>query len=205
MDISYTYQDQMNTGDVLLFHTNSWWDYISWVIDLFSWSKYSHAAMIIKNPPWDENLKGLYVIQSTVGEIHDIQDNEIKIGVQLERFQDVMKYNGTVYWRKLNINRDKDFNNAVIAAESIAHNRPYDFLPVDWIKTCFDLHSPISNEQRKKTFFCSALVSFMLVSMGVLPKDTAWSTIRPKDLGTEKGSRLSIQELHTELAIEELP
>ena len=68
-------------------------------------------------------------------------------------------------------------------AHSVVHGKPYDIDPIDWIDAAFDLNA--GNLQKRNTFFCSALCSFILVCLGAVSSDTQWSKVRPKDLGTE--------------------
>ena len=67
MDIINKYNFQ--TGDILLFeHINQYnsvsdyiFNFIDNTIKKFTNSKYNHVGMIIKNPPWNHNLKGYYI------------------------------------------------------------------------------------------------------------------------------------------------
>ena len=96
-----------------------------------------------------------------------------------------------MYWRKLNTVRDDAFYERMNYAHSIVHGKPYDIDPIDWIDAAFDLN--FGNLQKKNTFFCSALCTFILVCLGALPEDIQWSKIRPKDLGTEDGNEREIK------------
>ena len=83
----YPDQDKFNTGDILLFHwrprCNSLLDccltcYGS-LIKCFTKSKYTHSAMIVKNPPWRKDLKGLYILESSLETFPDAENNELNI------------------------------------------------------------------------------------------------------------------------------
>ena len=39
-------------------------------------SKYSHTAVIIKDPPWREDLKGYYIIESSYETFPESEDHE---------------------------------------------------------------------------------------------------------------------------------
>ena len=41
----------------------------------------------------------------------------------------------------------------------------------------------------------------MLVSLNILPRDTDWTIMRPKDLGTENGTRLDLSMYNKEIQI----
>ena len=70
--------------------------------------------------------------------------------------------------------------------------KKYDLIITDWIKALFKWQ--IGSVRRKKTFWCSALVSFMETQLGLLPENTDWTIMSPKDLGTEnKNTNLKFQ------------
>lgn len=188
--------ETMDTGDILLFHHKNTWT--SWLkasmsilanlIDFFTWSRYSHSAIIIKDPQFTSPpLKGLYVLQSSYEDFPDVENNEYKLGVELDTLEAVLKtWDGNIYWRQLNCTRDAEFYTTLGEAHSVVHNRPYDIIPTDWIKAGLDIH--LGNVQKKKTFWCSALCAYIYTQLGFLPKDTPWSLITPKEFGSEKQS-----------------
>jgi len=181
------------SGDILLFQhhysVHNWKDIIfntmDAVIGFLTRSKYTHSAIIIKNPSWRPDLKGYFMLESNWESFNDAEDNENKCGVELMPLKKILDINreNKLFYRKLHCNRDATFYENLDKAQSIAHNRPYDFIPTDWIKALFKLR--IGNVQRKKAFYCSALATFMLVKVGVLSTDTDWTIMSPKDLGTE--------------------
>jgi hypothetical protein len=188
--------DDLDTGDILLFDDNASCkscclcitSFLDCCIKCCSRSRYTHAALVIKDPPFGpEELKGYYCLESTGLEpVRDVEDHQIKFGVQLRKLQEVVDdFDGKVWVRKLYCTRDAKFTERLKLAHSMVHNRPYDILPDDWLRALFDLH--VGKLQRRKTFFCSALVAFVYVCWGFLPSNTPWSIVRPKDLGTERG------------------
>ena len=93
------------------------------LISCFTKSKYTHSAIIVRDPPWCHDLKGLYILESSLETFPDAEDNEIKFGVQLVDFHKMMNdFLGDVYVRRLNCKRDDNFNNNLIKAQSITHN-----------------------------------------------------------------------------------
>ena len=105
----------IKTGDILLFHHKNDFHslkstFFSIFTDLIMWatrSKYSHCAIVIRDPKFNGKVKkGLYVLESSYENFEDAEDGELKLGCELEEFDKVMnayrKHGGNVYWRKLN-------------------------------------------------------------------------------------------------------
>jgi len=187
-------QCDFQTGDILLYHIkpkcntclNCCLTFYGKLISCFTKSKYTHCAMVIKNPPWRPDLKGLYILESSLETFPDAEDGEIKFGVQLVDFNKMINdFNGDVYWRKLNCKRDEIFNQNLIKAQSIVHNRPYDTILVDYIKAGLKIYK--GKVHRLNQFFCSSLVIFVLIKLGFLDENLPWSVLAPSVLGTESG------------------
>ena len=180
-----------DTGDILLFHGatsggNCLSNLLSGAIEKCTRSNYSHAGIVIKDPTFTpEPLKGLYILESTGFEdVKDVEDHQVKFGVQLRELEEVVKnYDGKVFWRQLHCYRSPRFYQKLAVAHNIVHNRPYDD-GFDYVKALFNWH--IGDCQKEKTFFCSALVAFVYVVWGFLPRDTAWSIVTPAQLSSEK-------------------
>ena len=191
----YLSTDMLQTGDILLYHPkcefNKWSDLPFWCFDkaimAITKSEYTHASIIIRDPQFTTPpMKGLFILESNRESFPDAEDDEIKTGVELVHLEDVLKtYSGEIYWRKLTCIRDAKFLQTVADAHSVTHNRPYDLVPSDWCKAALLLN--FGKTQRKKTFWCSALVSYIYTQLGFLPSDTPWTLISPKMLGTETG------------------
>ena len=176
-------EQKLDTGDLILFQQN-WW--LGNLISYFTASNYSHCGVIIKDPDFTpEPLKGLYIIESTGWEnVEDAEDGEVKFGVQLRDFKEVYdNFEGNLFWRQLHCKRTKTFYHRLRSAHSIVHNRPYDAYPNDWVKAKY--HIQKGNLQKKDTFFCSALCTFIYVALGLLPLNTEWTITTPAQLGTE--------------------
>jgi hypothetical protein len=196
---------KFDTGDLILFEDkshNSWLDYLSYLIQYFTDSKYSHVGMVVKDPLIKgKTIKGLYLLESTgLDHMIDIDDHKTKFGVQIVDLHKRLQIDDDVfYYRKLNKDRDETFIDLYNKTYVIVKDKPYDINPLDWCKADFDLKK--GNVQKTNTFFCSALVSFMLVSLNILPRDTDWTIMRPKDLGTENGTRLDLSMYNKEIQI----
>ncbi len=185
-------KNKLQTGDLLLFviknsYKNPYKCFMSCysnLIKCFTKSKYTHSAMVIRDPPWREDLKGLYILESSLETFKEKEDNEIKVGVQLVSFDDLVDdYEGEIYVRHIDCVRDEEFNQKLIKAQSIVHNRIYDFIPIDLIKA--GLYINVGNTHRKKTFYCSSLVIFIYTCLDLVEHDLPWTIMAPKELGTE--------------------
>lgn len=193
--------NNFQTGDILLFtHYPDYSTVLNSVITLMSkaiqWatsSKYSHAAIIIKDPTFTTPpLKGVYVLESNCEDFTESENSQYKVGVELTSLDKILKeYNGEIYWRSLECKRDADFYEKIKEIHSTVHNRLYDFIPTDWIKAMLHLYK--GRTQRIKTFWCSALVSYIYTQLGFLDKDTPWSLISPEQLGTEHSNTLTFK------------
>jgi hypothetical protein len=168
-------------------------DLLSGAIEKCTKSNYSHAGIVIVDPKFTpEPMKGLFILESTgLEEVKDVEDHQVKFGVQLRNLEEVVKnYDGKVYWRQLQCKRSDLFYDKLAAAHSVVHNRPYDD-GFDYVKALFNWH--IGDVQKEKTFFCSALVAFVYVTWGFLPRDTPWSIVTPHDLSEEKNRPIKLE------------
>ena len=146
-----------NTGDIILFedktHNKSWLDYLSYLIQYFTDSKYSHVGMVVKDPLIKgKTINGLYLLESTgFDHMMDIDDHKTKFGVQIVDLHKRLKANDDVfYYRKLNKERDDRFIDLYNKAYAIVKDKPYDINPTDWCKAEFDLKK--GNVQKTNTY-----------------------------------------------------
>ena len=179
------------TGDLLLFsHKDSCNSCYNCLFTCFTDlikcctnSKYSHAAMIIEKEHAVKlhpnlNKEKYYVLQSSYETFPDAEDNEHKLGVEIVSFTELLdSYNGRIFWRHIECERDNNFIRNLVSAHSIVHNRPYDMNIFDWIRAAFQIH--VGPRHRLNEFWCSALVSFMYTRLGFFDKDTDWTLISP--------------------------
>jgi len=180
------------TGDILLFERiNSYntisdylFNFVDNTIKYFTNSKYTHVSMIVKNPPWNDKLKGYYVMESNLEDFPDSEDHQIKCGVELVPLEKVLSNkNNNIYFRRLHCKRDRSFNDKLSKAHLVVHNKPYDLFFSDWVKVGFNIK--IGNQKRTDRFWCSALTAYLYCSLGFLNKNTNWTTISPKLFGTK--------------------
>lgn len=172
---------KLQTGDMILYNGNY---FISRIIEYFTDSIYSHVAVVIKNPFFDNKfLEGIYVLESGYENKPDPENHRKKFGVQLTKLEDMIKnYVGKVFVRKLHCIRNRDFYRKIQQIHSDVHNIPYDINPFDWIRA--DLNINIGNTQKRNTYWCSALVTYFYVKLGFLDKNVPWTLISPKELSS---------------------
>lgn len=192
-------RNSLNTGDILLFTEknkfnncyNSVFSIITSCIERLTNSKYAHCAMIIKDPEFKNfKKKGLYIFQSSFEAFPDAEDSKYKFGVEIEEFDKVVdstKDHGKIYVRKLECDRDKQFQETLSNVHELTHNKPYDFYPKDLIETILQSKTN-NNYQDTNRFICSALLAFTYVKWGFLPSDTQWTISTPEMFGTEENN-----------------
>lgn len=174
---------KLNTGDILLFHGDNndlWYDKL---IEDVTHSPYEHAAIIVRDPWFDDfSGNGVYVIETDGGldmkgktstcTIHEALNG--RTWVDVRSWQDVdynedVKKNFTKFWKNVK-------------------GKPYDYCPCDWmVAGIHNLCCKCCKVCRTtKDFWCSALVAYGCVELGWLPKDTDWSNYAPADLAIMK-------------------
>ena len=118
----YLASDMLQTGDILLYHPkcefNKWSDLPFWCFDkaimAITKSEYSHASLVIRDPQFTTPpMKGLFVLESNRESFPDVEDNEIKTGVELVHLEDVLKIVNLFKPKKTiltNLHSDLDYN-----------------------------------------------------------------------------------------------
>ena len=178
--------ENLETGDIILYSEHKY--FYEKVIQYFTNSKYTHIAMILKDPIYiNPSLKGLYIIESGVESFNDAEDNEKKFGVQIVSFDKIMeKWEGEIFVRKLHCKRNEDFYKKLSEVHEMVHNKSYDLLPQDWIEAALGIgHTKTTNR-----FWCSALISYIYIKLGLLDKSLEWSLVTPNEFGTENNKSL---------------
>ena len=178
--------NELQTGDILLCSGN---DCISKIIEYFTGSKISHVAMFLKNPTFINNsLNGNFVLQSTINVNKDSDDKIKKSGVQIISLNELMNEYHTIYVRRLIIKRDNTFYNNLKDIYYSVKNKPYDTNLLDWLKADLSIHS--GNEQKTNSFWCSALLTYIYIKLGLLYKYTNWTIIKPCQLSSKDKNKL---------------
>ena len=182
-------ESALQTGDIILFHGTGT---MSYLLEYFGRSKYSHVGIIVKNPsfinPYIED--GLYVLEAKPTNGVDAEDGKIKSGVTLHRLDDVlaMYSKGSVYVRHVECVRNEEFYKKFIKVHYQVHEKPYDLNLYDWICAEYNINCPLPEENRFKlttTFWCSALASYVLCELGVIQNKINWSLIAPREFSSE--------------------
>lgn len=192
--------DQIDTGDILLFVGNTWYDKL---IQLLGRSPYCHVAMVLKSPTFiNEGLTGMYIIESGIEKFPDAEDNKYKFGVQVNDLQKVLNStdNKNVFVRKLTCKRDQKFYEKIKEIHDKTKDIPYDISIKDWLEAKLlvdtnDLNKTESyfssnNVFKTNTFWCSALLAYIYEQLGLLKLRNInmfdeniipWTIIAPKE------------------------
>ena len=169
---------ELDTGDILLFSNRS--SMLDKLISYFTDSIYTHVAMVIKDPP---GYPGLHMIESSLEPMPDeIEDKKI-FGVQLQPLGTALTREGTVVCRKLSTSYPLCVQDVMDDIHKI-YGDPYDIRPLDWLLAELKVLDPkIVWEQQNSSFWCSALVAYIYVKIGLLPDTVPWTLISPADWG----------------------
>ena len=185
---------QFETGDVLLYNTTKYW--YSRLIERFTSSDYSHVSMVLRRPTWlDPSLceEEYYVLESGSERFPDAVSGDFKFGVQVCPLSKVWaeyaaQGYGHLYVRRIRHPAPVQLQDGIKAAYDRVKSCPYDLNPCDWSRSYFDEHKPLQQieatgqrDQKTTSFWCSALISFVLVMSGFLDKSVPWTVITPYD------------------------
>ena len=188
---------KLKTGDILLCDYeggNIFYYYFAKLIKKITNSDFSHVAMVIKDPTFiHPSLKGYYVWQSSWTGTKDPQDDEIKFGVQLTPFYEVLQYyknnNSHISLRRINCKTTTFNDEKLKQIHDIVYDKPYDIIPKDWVQAIFRRDS---DPQKIDRFWCSALIGYIYTQCGLLRGDTDWSILRPSDFA--ESSNMILQD-----------
>ena len=181
--------DSWNTGDILLFHHIGKGCFSSFgkFIQTFTGSNYSHVGMILKDPNFTEKpLVGIYFWESSWENFNDVEDNEKKVGVEIVDLNELISRCGQIqlFYRKLTLHDRQIIDNETLKRiHNTVHNKPYDIVPLDWIEAFLKCDT---RPQKRDRFWCSALMGYIFVQLGLLPPNTDWSIMRPSDFSSER-------------------
>lgn len=184
----------LNTGDLLLFdyQGGGFFGVFTSLIKYFTKSKYSHIAMVLKDPDFlHPSLKGYYVWESSWEGKPDPQDGRIKLGVQITPFEEI--YNtyketgSSIYLRKVNCKKEMFNIKNLSDIHEVVYQKPYDIIPTDWIEAIFRKDD---NPQKIDRFWCAALLGYIYTKCGILQKNTDWSVLRPSDFSIQSNNIL---------------
>jgi len=191
--------ENCQTGDILLYNSKT---VISRSIEYFTGSRYSHVAMILKDPTYiNTKLKGLYIIESGMEDIPDTLSGKKFMGVQIIPLDHALEYYkdswvGNLYYRKLICKRDDSFRNKIKELVNKTDGIKYDLCVLDWFRALFDIE--LGDRQLTNRFWCSALAAYLYVQLGFLDKTLEWSMIAPKQFSYYENKRLSYKNCKLE-------
>ena len=175
----------LKTGDIMLFSDSiNLLNPISWfgkLIEIFTGKPYSHVGMILKDPTWiKEDMKGLYLWESSFEGTRDPQDEHIKLGVMITPMERVLEMRKTkIYVKQLSDDAATRLTVPIMEKiHKIVYDKPYDFDPIDWLAAYLRKGFVKRTEHR---YFCSALVACIYTEAGILDENTNWTLVRPSD------------------------
>ena len=182
----------LRTGDIILFNehpTNYLMAILSAIIRCATGSEYSHAGLVIVDPPWAPS--GIYIWDSSKHSTPDPQDKKIKFGIALVRLEDYLKTEGKhqLYKRSpLNpATYDLFTTDRLKKLHDNVYGKHYDLSIGHWMAGLFKVLIPRSTN----SFFCSAFVSYALVSVGILSEYTDWTVVTPSLLSSKNDDMLN--------------
>jgi len=187
------------TGDIALFSehpTNPCMAVLDCLIKCCTRSRYSHTALVIVDPPFAPQCKGVYVWESSWHGTKDPQDNLVKFGVQLtpmSLYTDHYPGSVSIYRRAPTSAHTRHLfsEDALIALHKKVYKHGYDTRPKDWCSALFRRRI----QRHTQVFTCSAFVSFALTELRVLGEDTPWTIVSAAELSSGVNARM-LQWVH---------
>lgn len=181
----------LKTGDLVLFDSDNggFFKIFDSLIKFFTGSNYNHIGMILRDPTYiKEDLKGLYLYESSWEGTPDPADGKVKLGVQITPLQEAIKNNkGKIFVRSIECENEQKYNDTfnpenILKVYQESNGKPYDIYPKDWLDAFLRIDF---DPQKESRFFCSALVGFLYTKLGILDSNTDWSILRPSDFSLE--------------------
>lgn len=177
--------DTLKTGDIVLFNCNApgIWRFFSNIIKWGTDSKFTHVAMILKDPTFvHPDFKGLYVWESGWENVN----GHAKFGVQITPLRDMIESykntGGECYYRTIQCDDTCFSEEKLKKLYANVTNKMYDLCPIDWIEAYFRMDS---HPQKTDRFWCSAFIGYIYTYCGLLEEDLDWSILRPSDFSLE--------------------
>jgi len=188
----------LNTGDIILFAGEQ--GLFDKFLNIFTGSRYTHVGIVIKDP---DNLdKGLYMLESGLEPMPDCETGKKIFGVQLHKLDEVAK-GPNVFYRKLCLDTPRDLTSDVCAIDKLIHGKPYDINPIDWLEAELRiLHVDCVSKQETSSFWCSALVAYIYVKLGLLDESVPWTLISPKEWGYLRKPTLQFKGCHLDKEVQ---
>ena len=185
-----TFIENCQTGDLLLFSSNAIY---SRLIEICSFSKFSHVAYIVKNPTWlHSDLSGVYIFESGAEPTDDVLSKHKVFGVQLTPIEQIYKsyknaYCGYIYYVQNDFDRTEDYYSKLRKILLKTDSKSYDFDVNDWIKARFDVKI---GKRKTNKFFCSALVGYLMEKVKQIHSDIDWTYLSPRRFSVNSSDAL---------------
>lgn len=164
-------KDQMQTGDIILFHGPS---AESVLIEKLDKSPFSHVGIVVRLEGTDHN-RPLFWESSTIQDLNDYLEGAARSGVHLVDLEEVLDYamaekpvDGQHYqfaWRKLDPGSNTDLLNKMLAFMRTVDGRAFPSLAEMAIHFAEGRGDIKCND---RTFFCSELASDTYINCGLL-------------------------------------
>lgn len=199
--LSYLYDPIASSGrveledfDILLFSGQNYW--VSRAIEYLTGSEYSHVGIVLKAPTYiHPELTGIYLLESGQECRPDSEDGKKKFGVQITELNGLLsEYKGLIYRRKLVCDKE-GMRERMLQIHKEIHNKPYDLNLIDIMEATTGLY--LNNCKIEKRFFCSSLVTYVYIRLGLLPEDIPWTIVEPKQYGS--GECIEKRMIHAKL------
>jgi hypothetical protein len=194
--------NDLKTGDCILCHGTST---VNCLIQTCSSSQFSHAAVILRDPFYiDQQLQGIYILESTFSTSLDPTDKKIHLGVQLQPLEVLLN---NYDYKDLTVRQLKveilNINDKILQAYNDLKNKPYNFDPVDWLGAKIILSNGFQvenqpwfkkifgpSQKQTESFWCSAMVAYFYVSLGVLDKDCSFAILAPEHFSQKRDNEM---------------
>ena len=175
MNKKIPYYDKYETGDIILFSSHT---RIPLLIQSLTNSIYDHIGIILKNP-YGNDPNGVYILEA-INSRH---------GIQIRKLDEIYPiYRAELYWRKLNIKRDKKFYRKMHRVYKTIKKASFMLSIRNFVEYLINFRLNNSNPPSTSKFFCASLIAYIYNELGLLSHETQWILIRPKDYGTEDPS-----------------
>lgn len=167
--------NSLNTGDVVLFYDAD--SLISRTIAYFDGSDCSHVGFVIKDPSWLPS--GVYLLESSYDTFPSAEGDD-NIGVRISLLSEVIAAypSKNIHVRRL-LKPHNWTADDIAAIHRSVHGVDYDMDPTHWVEFALGMHG----KRTTKEYQCAALVSYVYVRLGLLPKDYDWTFATPACYG----------------------
>jgi len=175
--------ERLNTGDIILFHGDSYHEWYDQLIENVTHSPYEHAAIVVRDP-WfnDFSRNGVYIIQtdSERGIYSKTNCCTIEEALIGRTWVDVRSW--------INVDYNDDMKQKFTCFWNNVKDKPYNYCPCDWmVSGIHNLYCKCCKLcKTKHDFWCSDLVAYGCVKLEWLPDYTDWSNFSPGDLSRIK-------------------